>query len=117
MKEKLLVAGGVVSALAASMCCAVPLTLAALGVGSAGLAGVGGALAPYQPLFLAGAVVCLGAGFWLVYRPTGGSCASDDTGARVVRLLRNVLWVKGVLWLGAALVAFSVSVDLGARML
>ena len=75
------------------------------------------ALAAYQPLFLAVAVASLGAGFWLVYRRpsrdgAGGACAVSGAG----RILRSVLLVKGVLWLGAALVALSFGGDYAIRM-
>jgi len=117
VREKLLAAGGVVSALAASTCCIVPLALVSLGVSGAWIGGLT-ALAPYQPLFIAVAVASLGTGFWLVYWRAPIAC---ETGACVAakggRLLRSVLWVKGILWLGATLVALSVGADYGARLL
>lgn len=116
MKEHLLAAGGVLGALAASTCCIIPLALVSVGISGAWI-GTLTALAPYQPFFLAFAVACLGAGFWLVYaRATKdcetGVCANNDPG----RLIRTTLWVKGVLWLGATLVALAAGVDYGARI-
>lgn len=76
------------------------------------------ALAPYQPIFILLAVVCLGAGFWMVYRSSG---KTDSSGVCVVpgcgRFVMGALWVKGLLWLGAALVAASVGVDYGLRLI
>jgi mercuric ion transport protein len=75
------------------------------------------ALAPYQPLFVAIAVACLGAGFWLAYRRAPQTC---QTGAcadsSVLRMSKGALWVKAVLWLGATLVALSAGFDYGARL-
>ena len=84
MKEKLLVVGGVASALAASSCCIVPLALVSVGVSGAWIGHLT-ALAPYQPIFLVLAVGCLGAGFWMVYRPSvkagaHGVCAAPRWG-------------------------------------
>jgi mercuric ion transport protein len=115
MRETLLAAGGLVSALAASTCCIVPLALVSVGISGAWIGSVS-ALAPYQPLFLAVAAVSLGTGFWLVYRRPSpeceaGACATAGAG----RLITSVLWIKGILWLGATLVALSVGADYGAR--
>lgn len=116
MKEKLLAVGGVVSALAASTCCIVPLALVSVGVSGAWIGNLT-ALAPYQPIFIALAVASLAAGFWMVYRPAArtraaGACAVPPWG----RFVMSALWVKSVLWIGAALVALSVGVDYGARL-
>ena len=116
MKETLLAAGGVVSAIAASTCCIVPLALVSVGVSGAWIGSLT-ALAPYQPYFVAVAIACLGAGFWMVYGRAEKDC---ETGAcstgRAGRLIKSVLWVKGILWLGATLVALSVGVDYGAQL-
>jgi mercuric ion transport protein len=116
MREILLAAGGAVSALAASTCCIAPLALVSVGVSGAWIGGLT-ALAPYQPLFVAVAVTSIGTGFWLVYRRTptecaAGACAAVGKG----RLLKGILWVKTILWLGATLVALSVGADYGARL-
>lgn len=116
MREMLLAAGGALSAVAASTCCIVPLAMASIGVSGTWIGNLT-ALAPYQPLFLGVAVGSLGAGFWLVHRRAPADCATGacaGTGAR--RLIKSVLWVKGVLWLGAALVALSLAVDYGASL-
>jgi mercuric ion transport protein len=111
MKEKLLAAGGVVGAVGASACCVVPLGLASLGVGGAWVGSLT-AFAPYQPFFIAFAVVCLGAGYWLVYRRRGAACATAGAG----RMVKNVLWVKGALWLGTVVALLAVGTDVGGRL-
>ena len=113
MKEKLLVVGGVASALAASSCCIVPLALVSVGVSGAWIGHLT-ALAPYQPIFLVLAVGCLGAGFWMVYRPSvkagaHGVCAAPRWG----RFVMCAVWVKAFLWIGSMLVVLSVGVDYG----
>lgn len=114
MKETLLAAGGVVGAVAASSCCIVPLALVSVGVSGAWIGHLT-ALAPYRLLFIAFAAVCLGAGFWLVYRPTAKACeVSPGSGSALSRTFRNVLWVKAALWMGATLVALSAGVDAGS---
>lgn len=116
MKEMLLAAGGVVGAVAASGCCIVPLTLVSVGVSGAWIGHLT-ALAPYHLLFIAFAAVCLGAGFWLVYRPTAKACeVNSNAGSALRRTFRNVLWVKAALWVGAALVALSAGVDAGSLL-
>lgn len=116
MKETLLAAGGSLSALAASTCCIVPLALVSAGVSGAWIGGLT-ALAPYQPIFIVVAVVSLGTGFWLVYCKSAqicatGRCADSGTG----RFIKRVLFVKGALWIGAALAALSVGADFGIRL-
>lgn len=116
MKEHLLAAGGILSALAASTCCVIPLTLVSVGVGGAWIGSLT-ALAPYQPIFVALAIACLGAGFWLVYARAPkacatGVCADPNPG----QFIRTTLWVKGILWLGATLVTLTAGVDYSARI-
>jgi len=112
VKQGLLAAGGVMSAVAASTCCIVPLALVSAGVSGAWIGSLT-ALAPYQPLFIALAVACLGAGFWLAYRPAPETCQS---GACAGSSAPRRSWVKAILWLGAILVALSAGIDYGARL-
>ena len=79
--QKLLTAGGVLGALAASSCCIVPLALFGLGVSGAWIGNLT-QLAPYQPYFIAATVACLGAGYWLRYRSRKIICVDDDVCAR-----------------------------------
>lgn len=93
----LLAAGGLLGALLASSCCVLPVALSLLGLGGAWLA-VLAPLAPFQPLFAGLAALCLGAGFWLAFRPaeacgTRGSCEVGRTrwSARAVLGLGTVV--------------------------
>ena len=73
-QQRLMAAGGLVGALAASSCCILPLVLFSLGVSGAWI-GNFTRLAPYQPYFIAVTIGCLGYGYWLVYRSTKVACA------------------------------------------
>src|SRR5262249_7208922 len=73
--QGLAAAGGLVGALAASACCIVPLVLFSLGISGAWI-GKLTSLAPYQPYFLAVTAVCLGSGYWMVYRSRSRACAN-----------------------------------------
>src|SRR5713101_3332738 len=79
--QKLLTAGGVLGALAASSCCIMPLVLFGLGISGAWIGNLT-RLAPYQPYFLAATAVCLGYGYWLVYRSGKMACADGEVCAR-----------------------------------
>jgi mercuric ion transport protein len=63
--QTLMAAGGLLGALAASSCCSLPVVLFSLGVSGAWI-GNFTQLAPYQPYFLAAALVFVGTGYWLV---------------------------------------------------
>jgi len=52
-------AGALLAALGVASCCALPLVLGALGIGSAGLVAVAALVGPYQVHVLAAAVTCL----------------------------------------------------------
>ena len=98
-KTKLIAAGGILGAIAASTCCIVPLVLFSLGISGAWI-GQLTALSPYQPIFLAITVGFLGYGYWLVYRKPKIACADGEACARP---LPNVI-VKTALWLATGLV-------------
>ena len=80
-QQRLMAAGGLVGALAASSCCIMPLVLFSLGVSGAWI-GNFTRLAPYQPYFLALTIGCLGYGYWLVYRSSKLACTDGDACAR-----------------------------------
>ncbi len=94
----LLAAGGILGAIAASSCCILPLVLFSLGVSGAWLGNLS-ALSPYQPAFVAITLVCLGSGFWLVYRKPEAACsegaACSSPGSR--RLVKTALWSAAAL--------------------
>ncbi len=116
MKAALLSLCGIAGGLAASSCCLLPLVLVSAGLSGAWLGHLT-ALAAWQPLFLVIAAACLAAGFWLVYRPAGRSCALP-AGPRggLGRVLRATVATKAALWIGVALVTLSAGVDYGARL-
>jgi len=91
-QQRLMAAGGLVGALAASSCCILPLVLLSLGVSGAWI-GNFTQLAPYQPYFLAVTIGCLGYGYWLVYRSRKLACADGDACARPLpnRLVKTAL--------------------------
>jgi mercuric ion transport protein len=104
--QTLLAAGGVLGALAASSCCILPLVLFGLGASGAWISNFT-RLAPYQPVFLAAAAVCLGAGAWLVRRTPTKVCAE---GKACARPLPNRL-VAAALIAAALLVAAVIGLD------
>ncbi len=97
-------AGGIVAALLASICCIGPVVFAALGVGATGfLVGTAGflkALLPYRPIFIGLTVILLAISFYLAYRrPSHAVCVPGDVCAPgvVSRENRALLWVLAVL--------------------
>ncbi len=117
MKENLLAAGGALGAVLSSSCCVVPLALASVGVGGAWV-GTLTALAPYQPIFLAVTIVCLGAGFWMVYGRRQAACAADGRAATSAgRVFKSIIWVKGALWFGAAVATLAFSANFAGGLL
>jgi mercuric ion transport protein len=111
-RQRLVAAGGILGALAASSCCIVPLILFSLGIGGAWIANLT-ALAPYKPLFVAGTAVILGYGYYLVYWKPRKVCADDAACARPI----PHHFVKLSLWLAPILVAVAFSFDYIAPLL
>ena len=97
-----LAAGGLLGALAASSCCIMPLVLFGLGVSGAWIGNLT-RLAPYQPYFLAVTSICLGYGYWLVYRSGKRACADGEVCARPLpnRVVKLGLVVATILVIGA----------------
>ena len=73
----LLVAGGLLGAVAASSCCILPLVLFSVGVSGAWIGHLT-QLAPYQPVFVAITVAALGLGYWMVYRSSKVACVAGE---------------------------------------
>ncbi len=111
-RQRLMAAGGVLAALAASSCCILPLILFSLGVGGAWI-GNFTRLAPYQPCFIAATIACLGYGYWLVYRSSKLACADGEACARP---LPNRI-VKAGLILATILVIAAPGLDFFAPLL
>jgi len=111
-RQRLVAAGGILGALAASSCCVLPLVLFSLGIGGAWIANLT-ALAPYKPLFVAGTAALLGYGFYLVHWKPKRACAD---GAACARPLAN-RYVKLGLWTAAVLVVVAFAFDYVAPFL
>src|SRR5262249_24580046 len=78
---RLVAAGSVLAAVAASSCCLLPFGLAVLGVSGAWL-GTLTRLAPYQPIFLAATLGLVAVGFILAYRRPDAACGTGRVCAR-----------------------------------
>jgi mercuric ion transport protein len=97
-KAGLLSIGGILAALAAASCCVVPFALFMAGISGAWISNLT-ALEPYQPIFAAVTLGCLGYGFYLVYRKPkvacaeGSYCAEPSSG----RMTKIGLWTATVL--------------------
>ena len=76
-RQRLAAVGGILAALGAASCCVVPFALFTLGVSGAWIGNLT-ALEPYQPVFAAFAAVCLGYGFYRVYRRPKTACADGS---------------------------------------
>ena len=94
----LLSVGGILAAIGASSCCVIPLALFTLGVSGAWIADLT-ALEPYQPVFVALALACVGGGFVLARRKPQAACAEGSSCARPAsgRIVRFGLWTAVVL--------------------
>ena len=96
------VAGAVVSAFLASLCCLGPLVFAVLGIGGAGLLVK---FEPYRPYFRVLTLGLLGAGFYFTYRPRRVAAVADGPACDCPhptsnRLGRIILWMATVLVVG-----------------
>ncbi len=96
-------AGSLVSAVAASACCWLPLLLIAFGA-SAG--GVSAWFERYRSIFLTVAIALLALGFYFVYRPvpacvSGSACETPRPKLR--RLNQSVIWIAAALVMAFAL--------------
>jgi|TARA_R110002012_G_scaffold104644_3_gene245241 mercuric ion transport protein len=96
-KARMIAAGGILGALAASTCCIVPLILFSLGVSGAWIGNLT-ALEPYKPIFIVITLGFLGYGYWMVYRKPK-ACTEGATCARPLpnRLVKSALWASTIL--------------------
>lgn len=102
---RLVAAGGLMGALAASTCCILPLVLFSLGISGAWIANLT-ALAPYKPYFAAATIAFLGYGHYLVYMKPRQACADGSC----AHPLPNRL-VKASLWFATLLVMVALAFD------
>jgi mercuric ion transport protein len=110
-RTRLVAAGGMLGALAASSCCIIPLVLFSLGISGAWIGNLT-ALAPYKPYFAAESLGLLGYGYYLVYARQSQVCGDGSC----ARPLPNRL-VKLSLWLATVLVVAALAFDYVAPLL
>lgn len=110
-RARLIAAGGILGALAASSCCILPLVLFSLGISGAWIANLT-ALAPYKPYFAAGTLALLGYGYTLVYVKPKQACADGSC----ARPLPN-RFVKSSLWIATVLIVAALAFDFVAPLL
>ena len=98
----LLTLGSVLAGLGAASCCVVPFLLFAAGISGAWIANLT-ALEPYQFYFAGAAIVCIGCGFYHVYRSPAAACADESYCAKPVsrRVAKLGLWGATVIVLAA----------------
>lgn len=108
---RLLAATAILSAIAASSCCVLPLLFVSVGISGAWIGSLT-ALAPYQPIFLAVAGASIAAGFWLVYRRSHAACAGPDCGTPLSQRV-----TKAALWAGLVVLIVAGSAEWWARLL
>ena len=92
---KIFVAGGLLAALGASVCCVLPFVLLTLGVGGAWMSNINW-LAPYEKIFVGAAVLLIAAGFWRVYRRPA-TCAVGECAPPSNRAAKVGLWIAALL--------------------
>ena len=97
LQVRLIAAGGMLGALAASACCILPLVFVTVGISGAWIGNLT-ALAPYKPYFAAGALALVGYGYYLVYVRSKQACA-DGSCSRPLpgRIVKLSLWIATVL--------------------
>lgn len=102
--------GGLATAFGAAACCALPVLLGSVGLGSAWLAGLALLAAPYQPLLLAIATVGLGTAGILAARAHRMRTATCPAGAACRSGRLSGLFTVSAMVLGAVLLAVSVAI-------
>lgn len=95
--------GGVIAAIAASLCCVGPLVLVMLGIGGAWVSNLA-VFEPFRPYFLGVAVIFLFFAWKKIYRaPAAAACTP---GSLCAMPQTNRIY-KGLFWIVAALVALA----------
>ena len=91
--------GGVIAAVAASLCCMGPLVLVMLGVGGAWVGNLA-VLEPFRPWFLGASVIALFFAWMKIYRaPAAAACTPGSLCAmsQTSRLYKVLFWIVAVL--------------------
>ncbi|MBI3198467.1 MAG: mercuric reductase [Rhodospirillales bacterium] len=98
--KTVLAAGGLLAAFGVASCCALPVALSLLGISAASLVGIGYLAAQYQRELFIGAVICLAAAAYVMWRQRrarlcspGTACARPtvDWGSKIALLLAVAL--------------------------
>lgn len=106
--KTVLAAGGLLAAFGVASCCALPIALSLLGISTASLVGVRYLAAQYQQELFHGAVICVGAAAFIMWRqrqallcPPGTACARPalDWSSKIalvlaVGLLALTFWIE-----------------------
>ena len=106
--KTILAAGGLLAAFGVASCCALPLALSLLGISAASLVGIGYLAAQVQHELFYGAVICLGAASFVMWRQRQARlCSADaacarpalDRGSKIalllaVGLLALTFWIE-----------------------
>jgi mercuric ion transport protein len=106
--KTVLAAGGLLAAFGVASCCALPIALSLLGISAASILGVGYLAAQYQQELFYGALVCLGAATFIMWRQRrarlcvqGAACTRPavDWGSKIalilaVGLLALTFWIE-----------------------
>lgn len=101
--SRLAMFGGLLGALAASSCCILPLVLVLIGVSGAWIGSLT-ALSVYQPYFAVFTLICLGSGYYLVYRKPEAACTTKSCQPVIPsRFVKIGLWMATALVLAALL--------------
>jgi mercuric ion transport protein len=99
--------GALTAAFGVATCCALPMALAIVGLGTAtSLTMIGAWIAPYKGLVSLIAGLGIAAGFGLAYRPRTDQCGGADACATPTktRAMRAVLWLALLLLIGALVI-------------
>jgi mercuric ion transport protein len=100
-------AGALTAACGVATCCALPLALATVGLGTAtSLTTIGAWVAPYKGLVSLVAGVGIAAGFLLAYHPRKDPCGGGSACATPVhaRVMKAVLWLALILLIGSIVI-------------
>jgi mercuric ion transport protein len=100
-------AGAITAALGVAMCCALPLALAAFGLGTATfMTRIGAWIEPHKGLVSIVAGIGIAYGFFLAYRPRIDQCGGESACAKPAKAhaMKAALWLGLLLLIGAIVV-------------
>lgn len=90
--------GGVIAAIAASLCCVGPLVLVMLGISGAWVGNLA-VLEPFRPYFLGAAIIALFFAWKKIYRAPAAACTPNSLCAmpQTNRIYKVLFWIVAVL--------------------